>query len=75
MDEEDGKAAAGREPMRDLKEAGVQTRHLSRLKADLEGWTYQPSPVRRVEIPKPGGRGIRLESIMHQAKGPWRMGG
>jgi len=28
MDEEDGKAAAGREPMRDLKEAGVQTRHL-----------------------------------------------
>ena len=29
MDEEDGKAAAGREPMRDLKEAGVQDRHLS----------------------------------------------
>jgi group II intron reverse transcriptase/maturase len=33
---------------------------LSRLQADLESWTYQPSPVRRVEIPKPGGKGIRL---------------
>lgn len=32
---------------------------LSQLKQDLESWTYQPSPVRRVEIPKPGGRGIR----------------
>jgi len=29
MEEGDGKVAAGREPMRDLKEAGVQTRHLS----------------------------------------------
>ncbi len=28
-DEGDGKAATGGEPMRDLKEAGVQTRHLS----------------------------------------------
>ena len=29
---------------------------LSRLTAELESWTYEPSPVRRVEIPKPGGR-------------------
>jgi len=36
---------------------------LSQLKADLEGWTYKPSPVRRVEIPKPGGRGIRLLGV------------
>ena len=36
---------------------------LSRLKADLESWTYQPSPVRRVEIPKPGGKGIRLLGV------------
>jgi RNA-directed DNA polymerase len=28
---------------------------LSRLTAELESWTYEPSPVRRVEIPKPGG--------------------
>jgi group II intron reverse transcriptase/maturase len=32
---------------------------LGRLQAELASWTYKPSPVRRVEIPKPGGRGIR----------------
>jgi RNA-directed DNA polymerase len=36
---------------------------LSRLKEELEGWTYKPSPVRRVEIPKPGGKGIRLLGV------------
>jgi len=36
---------------------------LSQLKADLESWTYQPSPVRRVEIPKPGGKGTRLLGV------------
>jgi hypothetical protein len=36
---------------------------LRQLKADLEGWTYKPSPVRRVEIPKPGGCGIRLLGV------------
>ncbi len=36
---------------------------LSRLKAELESWTYQPSPVRRVEIPKAGGKGIRLLGV------------
>ncbi len=36
---------------------------LSQLKEDLESWTYQPSPVRRVEIPKPGGKGIRLLGV------------
>lgn len=30
---------------------------LSRLKVELESWTDQPSPVRRVEIPKAGGKG------------------
>jgi RNA-directed DNA polymerase len=32
---------------------------LGRLKAELASWTYKPAPVRRVEIPKPGGRGTR----------------
>ncbi len=32
---------------------------LGRLQAELMSWTYKPSPVRRVEIPKPGGRGTR----------------
>jgi len=36
---------------------------LGRLKAELESWAYKPSPVRRVEIPKPGGRGVRLLGI------------
>jgi RNA-directed DNA polymerase len=36
---------------------------LSRLQQELLNWTYQPSPVRRVEIPKPGGQGVRLLGI------------
>ena len=38
-------------------------KELSQLKAELESWTYKPSPVRRVEIPKPGGKGIRLLGV------------
>ncbi len=37
---------------------------LARLKKDLEGWSYKPSPVRRVEIPKPGkDAGVRLLGV------------
>ena len=36
---------------------------LSQLQQELESWTYKPSPVRRVEIPKPGGKGIRLLGV------------
>jgi group II intron reverse transcriptase/maturase len=36
---------------------------LSQLQEELSNWTYQPSPVRRVEIPKPGGKGMRLLGI------------
>jgi RNA-directed DNA polymerase len=36
---------------------------LSQLQQELIDWTYQPSPVRRVEIPKPGGKGVRLLGI------------
>ncbi|WP_404361576.1 group II intron reverse transcriptase/maturase [Methylotuvimicrobium sp. KM1] len=35
---------------------------LSRLQQELINWTYQPAPVRRVEIPKPHG-GVRLLGI------------
>ena len=35
---------------------------LSRLQQELLNWTYKPSPVRRVEIPKPQG-GVRLLGI------------
>ncbi|OQK18074.1 group II intron reverse transcriptase/maturase [Methyloprofundus sedimenti] len=36
---------------------------LSQLQEELANWTYQPSPVRRVEIAKPGGKGVRLLGI------------
>lgn len=36
---------------------------LSRLQQELTTWTYQPAPVRRVEIPKPGGKGVRLLGV------------
>jgi RNA-directed DNA polymerase len=36
---------------------------LTQLKEELESWCYKPSPVRRVEIPKPGGKGIRLLGV------------
>lgn len=36
---------------------------LNQLKQELESWIYKPSPVRRVEIPKPGGNGIRLLGV------------
>jgi RNA-directed DNA polymerase len=35
---------------------------LSQLSQELEGWTYKPQPVRRIEIDKPDG-GIRLLGI------------
>lgn len=38
------------------------TEHWSTLRFELEKGTYQPSPVRRVEIPKPDG-GVRLLGI------------
>jgi RNA-directed DNA polymerase len=36
---------------------------LAHLKAELVGWSYKPRPVRRVEIPKPGGKGVRLLGV------------
>ena len=36
---------------------------LAHLKKDLEGWSYEPKPVRRGEIPKPGGSGVRLLGV------------
>lgn len=36
---------------------------LCQLQQELTDWTYQPTPVRRVEIPKPDGKGVRLRGI------------
>jgi group II intron reverse transcriptase/maturase len=35
---------------------------LTRLQKELQDWSYKPSPVRRVEIPKPNG-GVRLLGV------------
>ena len=36
---------------------------LAHLRKDLEGWSYEPKPVRRVEILKPDGSGVRLLGV------------
>lgn len=37
--------------------------NLKQLRTETLNWKYQPTPVKRVEIPKPGGKGIRLLGI------------
>ncbi len=36
---------------------------IKRLRQELENWTYEPQPVRRVEIPKPDGAEARLLGV------------
>ena len=43
-------------------ESGLDV-ELRQLQEELASWTYQPLPVRRVEIPKAGGRGVRLLGV------------
>jgi len=39
-------------------------KELAQLQTELESWCYEPNPVRRVEIPKPGkGAGVRLLGV------------
>ncbi len=36
---------------------------LGQLRQEVRDWTYKPTPVKRVEIPKPNGKGVRLLGI------------
>jgi RNA-directed DNA polymerase len=44
-------------------EAGGLEAWLQQLRAKLLGHSYLPTRLRRVEIPKPGGKGVRVLSI------------
>jgi RNA-directed DNA polymerase len=37
--------------------------NLQELRREVINWIYIPTPVKRVEIPKPGGKGVRLLGI------------
>jgi group II intron reverse transcriptase/maturase len=37
--------------------------NIKQLREEVLEWRYQPTPVRRVEIPKPDGKGVRLLGI------------
>ena len=41
----------------------IKDKELAQLREELINWRYKPKPVRRVEIPKPGNKGIRLLGV------------
>lgn len=48
--------------------------NIKKIREEVLNWTYKPAPVRRVEIPKPDGKGMRLlgipnvrERVLHMA--------
>jgi RNA-directed DNA polymerase len=48
----------------DIEATHVHLReHWPRLREELLEGSYQPQPVRKVEIPKPGGKGMRQLGI------------
>lgn len=46
----------------EIYEANLE-KNLNQLRNEVLNWTFKPTPVRRVEIPKPGGKGIRLLGV------------
>jgi len=38
-------------------------KELKQLSEEVKNWTYEPKPVKRIEIPKPGGKGVRKLGI------------
>ena len=56
-----GAAGVDRMSVADLKAYLME--HWSQIKTELLAGSYQPAPVQRVEIPKPGGKGMRILGI------------
>lgn len=57
------KGAAGVDGMGVDELAGFCRRHWPRVREQLLGGTYVPQPVRKVDIPKPDGKGVRMLGI------------
>jgi RNA-directed DNA polymerase len=60
---ERNKGAAGVDNMTVGQLRAYLREHWLRIKEELLAGEYQPQPVRKVEIPKPGGKGIRMLGI------------
>lgn len=56
-----GSAGVDNMPVKELR--SYLREHWQRIKEELLGGTYLPSPVLKVEIPKPGGKGMRQLGI------------
>lgn len=57
------KGAAGIDGVTVEDFAENRLKELTQLKKELISWSYKPGPVRRVEIPKADGKGVRLLGI------------
>jgi RNA-directed DNA polymerase len=55
--------AAGVDKMTVVQLRAYLREHWLRIKEELLAGSYQPQPVRKVEIPKPGGQGMRMLGI------------
>ena len=60
---ERNRGAAGVDKMTVEQLRGYLREHWLRIKEELLAGDYQPLPVRKVEIPKPGGQGMRMLGI------------
>jgi RNA-directed DNA polymerase len=60
---ESNKGAPGVDDMPVAELRDYLCKHWPRIKEELLEWRYEPSPVRKVEIPKPGGKGMRRLGI------------
>lgn len=60
---EQNKGAAGVDEMTVAQLRAYLREHWPRIKEELLSANYQPQPVLKVEIPKPGGKGMRMSGI------------